>query len=152
MSHHADSSLLPSSVRTKPQLWEHLFIQLTHLLEGQRDWVTLSSSLLFLSCPLTDPSPVSPCHHFIQVTNLANTSSIIYHSLLSFPAFGNGPSSVNWCGEPSPRYVGVPCTHTYTYVYIRPYMHIHTYCIRVSQAKHGMHTTHPHARFGREFP
>lgn len=45
-------------------------MQLTHLLDGQRDWVT----------------------------NLANTSSLIYHSLLSYPAFGNGPSSVNWCG------------------------------------------------------
>ncbi|KAH9040191.1 GAF domain-like protein [Lactarius pseudohatsudake] len=71
MAHHSDSSLLPSSVRTKPQLWEHLFVQLTHLLDGQRDWVT----------------------------NLANTSSLIYHSLLSYPAFGNGPSSVNWCGD-----------------------------------------------------
>ncbi|KAI9455481.1 GAF domain-like protein [Lactarius psammicola] len=70
MEHHADSSLLPSFIRTKPQFWEHVLMQLTHLLDGQRDWVT----------------------------NLANTSSLIYHSLLSYPAFGNGPSSVNWCG------------------------------------------------------
>ncbi|KAF8268615.1 hypothetical protein EI94DRAFT_1771517 [Lactarius quietus] len=65
MSHHADSSLLPSSIRTKPELWEH----------------SLYSSLISL-----------------MVTNLANTSSLIYHSLLSFPSFGNGSSSVNWCG------------------------------------------------------
>jgi hypothetical protein len=32
---------------------------------------------------------------YIQVTNLANTSSLVYHSLLSFPTFGDGPSSVN---------------------------------------------------------
>ncbi|KAI0268831.1 GAF domain nucleotide-binding protein [Gloeopeniophorella convolvens] len=45
---------------------------LTALLDGQRDWVT----------------------------NLANTSSLVYHSLLAFPTFGNGPSAVNWC-EPA---------------------------------------------------
>ena len=44
---------------------------------------------------------------YIQVTNLANTSSLVYHSLLSYPTFGDGPSSVNWCGELSPLFVFV---------------------------------------------
>ncbi|KAI0305387.1 GAF domain-like protein [Multifurca ochricompacta] len=70
MQHHADSSLVPAFIKTKTELWEHIILQLASLLDGQRDWVT----------------------------NLANTSSLVYHSLLSYPAFGNGPSSVNWCG------------------------------------------------------
>ncbi|KAI0256345.1 GAF domain-like protein [Lactifluus subvellereus] len=68
--HHADSSLVPAFIQTKSQFWEHVISKLTPLLDGQRDWVT----------------------------NLANTSSLVYHSLLSYPAFGDGPSSVNWCG------------------------------------------------------
>jgi hypothetical protein len=49
-----------------------------------------------------------PSHpKYIQVTNLANTSSLVYHSLLSYPTFGDGPSSVNWCGELSPLFVFV---------------------------------------------
>ncbi len=54
-------------------------------------------------CPALLPSlPSRPPCVLIQVTNLANTSSLVYHSLLSYPAFGDGPSSVNWCGELSP--------------------------------------------------
>lgn len=49
MTHHADSSLLPSFIRTKPQLWEHLLMQLTHLLDGQRDWVTFCLSIVMFS-------------------------------------------------------------------------------------------------------
>ncbi|KAF8482567.1 GAF domain-like protein [Russula ochroleuca] len=70
MPHHADSYLLPTSIRTKSQFWEHVISNLVPLLDGQRHWVT----------------------------NLANTSSLVYHSLLSYPTFGDGPSSVNWCG------------------------------------------------------
>lgn len=36
---HADASLLPSSVKSKNDLWEHVYKQLASLLEGQRDWV-----------------------------------------------------------------------------------------------------------------
>ncbi|ETW80643.1 hypothetical protein HETIRDRAFT_61732 [Heterobasidion irregulare TC 32-1] len=80
---HADASLLPSSVKSKPDFWEHVYKQLASLLEGQRDWVT----------------------------NLANASSLVFNALLSFPAFGQGASSVNWCGFyldsaifPSPKF------------------------------------------------
>jgi len=67
---HDAGSFLPAAIRTKSQFWEQLSIQLAPLLEGQRNWVT----------------------------NLANASSVIYHSLRSYPAFGDGPSSVHWCG------------------------------------------------------
>lgn len=37
---------------------------------------------------------------YLQVSNLANTSSLIYNALLAFPAhFGSEPEkAVNWCG------------------------------------------------------
>lgn len=36
----------------------------------------------------------------MQVTNLANASSVIYNSLLAFPShFGAGERAVNWCGK-----------------------------------------------------
>ncbi|KAH9963888.1 GAF domain-like protein [Russula dissimulans] len=66
---HDAGSFLPAAIRTKSQFWEQLSIQLAPLLEGQRNWVT----------------------------NLANASSLIYHSLHSYPGFGDGPSSVHWC-------------------------------------------------------
>ncbi|KDQ55792.1 hypothetical protein JAAARDRAFT_37215 [Jaapia argillacea MUCL 33604] len=68
---HADSSFVPSSIVSKADFWDHVYTQLVALLEGQRTWVT----------------------------NLANTSSTIYNSLLAFPAhFGDGERAVNWCG------------------------------------------------------
>ncbi|KAB5590152.1 Free methionine-R-sulfoxide reductase [Ceratobasidium theobromae] len=67
---HADSSYLPPSVTTKAQLWDHIYEQLATLIDGQRQWVS----------------------------NLANASSLIYHSLASFPEFGTGDSAVNWSG------------------------------------------------------
>ena len=46
-----------------------------------------------------------PSVQYIQVTNLANTSSLVYHSLLSFPTFGDGPSSVIFgVGQLSPLF------------------------------------------------
>ncbi|KAF4621370.1 hypothetical protein D9613_000315 [Agrocybe pediades] len=83
---HADSALVPESIKTKSEFWEHIFIQLQGLLEGQRHWVS----------------------------NTANASSIIYNSLLSFPKFfGRDDKAVNWCGFyidskffPSPQYEG----------------------------------------------
>jgi hypothetical protein len=45
------------------------------------------------------PPPLLRSSRIIQVTNLANTSCLIYHSLLAYPTFGDGPSSVNWCGK-----------------------------------------------------
>ncbi|KAE9393219.1 GAF domain-like protein [Gymnopus androsaceus JB14] len=69
---HADSSLVPEEVKTKSQFWSHVYTQLEPLLDGQRNWVS----------------------------NLANTSSLIYNALLAFPAhFGSEPEkAVNWCG------------------------------------------------------
>ena len=108
MPHHADSSLVPSSIRTKSQFWGYIISQLISLLDGQRHWVKQFIALFFFSFPyLTFVMPsYRPslrrriCRaHYQQVTNLANTSSLVYHSLLSYPAFGDGPSSVNWCGE-----------------------------------------------------
>ncbi|KAJ3552421.1 hypothetical protein NM688_g4158 [Phlebia brevispora] len=66
---HADSAFIPSGLN-KTQFWEHVYDQLSALLEGQRDWVT----------------------------NLANASSLIYSSLLAHEAFGDGDKAVNWCG------------------------------------------------------
>ncbi|KAI0066022.1 GAF domain-like protein [Artomyces pyxidatus] len=68
--HHADTSLVPDSIQSKSDFWLHVHGQLASLLEGQRDWVT----------------------------NLANTSSLVYNALLSFRSFGNGSAAVNWCG------------------------------------------------------
>ncbi|CAE7057838.1 unnamed protein product [Rhizoctonia solani] len=67
---HADSSYLPEHVKTKSQLWAHIHEQLGYLIVDQRQWVS----------------------------NLANASSLIYHSLASFPEFGTGDSAVNWSG------------------------------------------------------
>jgi len=68
---HADSSLVPETIQSKADFWTHVHTQLKHLLESERNWVT----------------------------NLANTSSVIYNSLLAFPAqFGPGERAVNWCG------------------------------------------------------
>ncbi|KAI9507481.1 GAF domain-like protein [Russula earlei] len=71
MSQHADSALVPTCcTQPKSQFWEHVFSQLAPLLEGQRDWVT----------------------------NLSNTTTLVYNALHSYPGFGDGASSVNWCG------------------------------------------------------
>ena len=44
------------------------------------------------------------------MTNLANASALIYHSLLSFPVhFGNGRNAVNWCGS---LLCSCPTSHT----------------------------------------
>ncbi|KAA1471807.1 GAF domain-like protein [Dentipellis sp. KUC8613] len=67
---HADSSLVPSTIKTRAEFWAHVHDQLSALIDGQGDWVT----------------------------NLANASSLIYNALLSFEPFGNGGSAVNWCG------------------------------------------------------
>ncbi|KAK7005983.1 GAF domain-containing protein [Favolaschia claudopus] len=69
---HADSALVPETITTKPEFWAHIYSQLDALLDSnQRNWVT----------------------------NLSNAASLIYNSLLAFPAhFGNGQKAVNWCG------------------------------------------------------
>ncbi|KAI6121910.1 hypothetical protein F5141DRAFT_1187016 [Pisolithus sp. B1] len=73
---HADASLVPSTIITKSRSWDHVHSQLEPLLAGQRHWV-------------------------LRVTNLANACSLIYNSLLAFPAyFGSDDRAVNWCGEP----------------------------------------------------
>jgi len=80
---HADTSLVPESIQTKIEFWDHVYGQLEALLDGQRNWVP----------------------------NLANASSLIFNSLLGFPKyFGDHHKAVNWCGFylearlfPSPR-------------------------------------------------
>ncbi|KAF8160697.1 GAF domain-like protein [Crassisporium funariophilum] len=69
---HADSSLIPESIQTKTEFWDHIHTQLEGLFDGQRHWVS----------------------------NLANASSLIYSSLLAFPKyFGSADDrAVNWCG------------------------------------------------------
>lgn len=67
---HADSAFVPQGL-DKTQFWQHVYDQLTALLDGQRSWVT----------------------------NLANASSLIYNSLLAYPKhFGDGDRMVNWAG------------------------------------------------------
>ncbi|TBU31615.1 GAF domain nucleotide-binding protein [Dichomitus squalens] len=66
---HADSAVIPSGI-DKAAFWVHVHEQLSHLLAGQRDWVT----------------------------NLANASSLIFNALQAFPDFGTGDGMVNWCG------------------------------------------------------
>ena len=34
----------------------------------------------------------------LQVTNLANASSLVFNALQAFPDFGTGDRMVNWCG------------------------------------------------------
>jgi len=105
MPHHAGSSLVPASIRTKSQFWGHIISQLIPLLDGQRHWVKRFTALFYAFPYLTfchallSSGGASAVRVIVQVTNLANTSSLVYHSLLSHPAFGDGPSSVNWCGE-----------------------------------------------------
>ncbi|CAK5281250.1 unnamed protein product [Mycena citricolor] len=69
---HADSALVPETVTTKAEFWAHVLEQLQFLLDPeQRNWVT----------------------------NMSNASSLIYNSLLAFPAhFGADARQVNWCG------------------------------------------------------
>ncbi|TFL03067.1 GAF domain-like protein [Pterulicium gracile] len=68
---HADSSLIPSSITTKVDFWQHVYSQLEALLEGQRNWVS----------------------------NLSNASSLIFNALAAFPShFGTEEKAVNWCG------------------------------------------------------
>ncbi|KAJ7879585.1 GAF domain-like protein [Mycena olivaceomarginata] len=69
---HADSALVPETITNKAEFWAHTYSQLDALLDSeQRNWVT----------------------------NLSNAASLIYNSLLAFPAhFGNGQRAVNWCG------------------------------------------------------
>ncbi|KXN90963.1 hypothetical protein AN958_03030 [Leucoagaricus sp. SymC.cos] len=83
---HADASLIPSSIKTKPEFWEHVYMQLEGLLEEEGNWVNLK--------PLVCGFPSFTNGH--QITNCANAASLIYNSLLAFPAyFGN--KAVNWC-------------------------------------------------------
>ncbi|KAI0823398.1 GAF domain nucleotide-binding protein [Trametes gibbosa] len=66
---HADSAMIPPGL-DKVAFWAHVHEQLSHLLAGQRSWVT----------------------------NLANASSLIFNALQAFPEFGTGERMVNWCG------------------------------------------------------
>ncbi|TEB30383.1 GAF domain-like protein [Coprinellus micaceus] len=68
---HADSAFLPDSIQTKSEFWDHVHLQLSALLDGQRYWVS----------------------------NLSNAASLIYSSLLGFPKyFGESDKAVNWAG------------------------------------------------------
>lgn len=67
---HADAALLSSDVKTKQELYDHLSLQLQGLLSDQRSWVS----------------------------NLSNASSLIFHTLNSFPPWSTN-KKVNWAGE-----------------------------------------------------
>ncbi|KAJ8483523.1 hypothetical protein ONZ51_g4638 [Trametes cubensis] len=67
---HADSATIPAGI-DKAAFWAHVHEQLSHLLDGQRNWVT----------------------------NLANASSLVFNALQAFPPFGTGERMVNWCGH-----------------------------------------------------
>jgi L-methionine (R)-S-oxide reductase len=85
---HADSSLVPETIQSKTDFWAHVYNQLELLLELERNWVGYDHH-----------NEVSGLLH-TQVTNLANTSSVIYNSLLAFPShFGTNERAVNWCGK-----------------------------------------------------
>ena len=91
---HADSAFVPGGL-DKAQFWEHVYEQLTALLDGQRSWVRLSACL-----PVQPFLTVCAYQRSLQVTNLANASSLIYNALLAYPPhFGDGDRAVNWCGE-----------------------------------------------------
>jgi len=97
---HADAATLPSTIDTKAEFWSYVYDQLSHLLEGQQNWIS----------------------------NLANTSSLIYHSLRSYEAFGIGDRSVNWCGfyiasqyMPTPRTVTGANTSTAEVLLLGPF-------------------------------
>lgn len=66
---HADAAHLPADIKEKADLYAHLSEQLGSLLEGQRSWVS----------------------------NLSNASSVIYHSLNSFPPWSTS-KRINWAG------------------------------------------------------
>ncbi|KAF8629275.1 hypothetical protein AX17_005853 [Amanita inopinata Kibby_2008] len=92
---HADASLVPTSIASKPEFWLHVHSQLQSLLDGQRHWIS----------------------------NLSNASSLIFNSLQAFPAyFGDDTSkAVNWCGFyintqyfPLPRLQGVPSSNDHS--------------------------------------
>lgn len=87
---HADSSHLPSEIKSKAQFWEHVFLQLQALLEGQTNWVCETHHVYLGLLEII----------LHKVSNCANASSLIYSSLLSFkPFFGNDDKAVNWCGK-----------------------------------------------------
>lgn len=79
------------SIKTKPEFWAHVYTQLESLLVEERNWVKLPTVLSSLFFSLDRPH---------QVTNCANAASLIYNSLLAFPAcFGSAnDKAVNWCG------------------------------------------------------
>jgi L-methionine (R)-S-oxide reductase len=87
---HADSSLVPETIQSKADFWAHVYTQLEHLLGLERNWA---------SCDFRNEEDVSGLL-YAQVSNLANASSVIYNSLLAFPAhFGTNEKAVNWCGK-----------------------------------------------------
>ncbi|KAH7100788.1 GAF domain-like protein [Auriculariales sp. MPI-PUGE-AT-0066] len=67
---HADSALIPSYVTTKSEFWQLVGDQLDAVLDPGANWVT----------------------------TLANTASLVYHSLYAFHLFGSADRQVNWCG------------------------------------------------------
>ncbi|WFD27844.1 L-methionine (R)-S-oxide reductase [Malassezia nana] len=65
---HADAAAIPSDIQSKTQFYEYVALQLAGLLDGQRGWVT----------------------------NLANVSAILYHSMNRFHAWKD--LHINWAG------------------------------------------------------
>jgi len=96
---HADSSLVPQSITNKTEFWAHVHSQLEALINGERNWVS----------------------------NLANASSLMYNSLLAFPAhFGPADNAVNWCGfyileQFFPYPCGIPPVHENAKLLLGPF-------------------------------
>jgi len=103
---HADASLIPSryvviidhrilshqqdEALKVNQNSGHMSIHSWRVLSGKREtgWLFLHSRSILLA------------HGWYEITNCANASSLIYNSLLAFPAYFGTASdnAVNWCG------------------------------------------------------
>ena len=84
LSHHQDEALKVN------QNSGHMSIHSWRILSGKSEtgWLFLHSNTILLT------------HGWYEVTNCANASSLIYNSLLAFPAYFGTASdkAVNWCG------------------------------------------------------
>ncbi|KAL7420534.1 hypothetical protein Q5752_004485 [Cryptotrichosporon argae] len=88
---HADSSLVPADITTKPAFYAHIHAALLSLLEGHRFWVS----------------------------NLAQAASLLYHAFAGSALYGlDGPGApvVNWAGF----YIHPPSTASASTVPAKP--------------------------------
>lgn len=60
---HADSSYLPESVKTKSELWSHIYSQLDILLQGQQNWVRRGDNFIQQLLENADRYLIVPMRH-----------------------------------------------------------------------------------------